>query len=635
MIEVMQPRASVVSLCVAIGALFCASASAQLKPPTNSNAAGTTSLSPLVVTATRSPQAIVSLVSDIDVIDTQTWRDRGAQSLSDSLGMMSGISITSNGGPGSTGSVFIRGASGGQTLTLVDGFRVSSVSLGQPTYEALPFSLVDRVEVLRGPGSAYYGADALGGVIQLFTPQARSGRQVLGEIAAGNQSTRRVIGGISGGSGAVSGSLRVSREQSDGYDVTRPSNFAPNPDADGFTRNGVVANIRARLGAQTALKLTMLKNELDTDYDDGAFINARIKADTELLGLTIDHAMAGGSLLQFKAGRTTDRSESISNFPSLFETTQTQYSILNRRKLGPGIELNLGFERLEQEVDTESYGPTGAPSRKTDSLSAALIGRENNHVVQLSYRRDDNSQYGVQNNYTITYGYITSPGVRFGGSYGTGFRAPSFNDLFFPGFGRAGIKPETSKNFELGFYVDKRTKENRNGWTGKFVYYNNSVKDLIVFAPVCPDTDPQFAFGCADNVNRASLSGVSMALGKRHGSWGWQMNADFTNPKDKTLNQVLLRRSKRQLGASVFYNLGEWRFSTDIRAESSRRDSGNVRLGGYGIVNFGVQRKIKTGLNLFLTVTNATDKDYTTAAGFRPQPRLIMLGLRYQARQPN
>jgi len=628
-----QARKTVFSLGAVVGTLFCASANAQLKPPTNSNAAGAASLSPLVVTATRTPQAIVSLVSDIDVIDTQTWRDRGAQSLNDSLGMMSGIGITANGGPGSTGSVFIRGASAGQTLTLIDGFRVSSVSLGQPTYEALPFNLVDRVEVLRGPSSGYHGADALGGVIQLFTPQARAGREVLGEIAIGNQSTRRVIGGISGGSGAVSGSLRVSREQSDGYDVTRPTNFAPNPDADGYKRNGLVANIRARMSAQTALKLTMLKNALDTDYDDGAFINARVKADTELLGLTIDHAMAGGSLLQFKAGRTTDRSESISNFPSLFETTQTQYALLNRRKIGPGIQLNLGFERLEQEVDTTSYGPTGAPSRKTNSLSAALIGRENNHVVQLSYRRDDNSQYGVQNNYSITYGFITSPGTRFGGSYATGFRAPSFNDLYFPGYGRAAITPETSKNFELGFYLDKRTKEDRNGWTGKFVYYNNRVKDLIVYAPVCPDPDPQFAFGCADNVNRASLSGFSMALGKRHGPWGWRMNADISNPKDKTLNQVLLRRAKRQLRASLFYNVGEWRFSTDMRAESSRTDAGNVRLGGYGIFNLAVQRKIKPGLNMFFTVTNATNKDYTTAAGFRPQPRLFMLGLRYQARQ--
>ena len=158
-----QPRTIVRSLGVAIGALSCTLASAQQVPQGSSNAAGATSLSPLVVTATRSPQSAVSLVNDIDVIDTQTWRDRGAQSLNDSLGMMSGISITANGGPGSTGSVFIRGASAGQTLTLIDGFRVSSVSLGQPTYEALPFSLVDRVEVLRGPGSGYYGADALGG----------------------------------------------------------------------------------------------------------------------------------------------------------------------------------------------------------------------------------------------------------------------------------------------------------------------------------------------------------------------------------------------------------------------------------------------------------------------------------------
>ena len=126
-------------------------------------ATGESRLGQVEVTATRSPQSSVELVSDTDRAEFDDWRGQGIQSVNEGLGLMSGITLSANGGPASTGSLFIRGASGGQTLTLIDGFRLSSASLGQPTYEALPLMLAERVEVLRGPGSAYYGADALGG----------------------------------------------------------------------------------------------------------------------------------------------------------------------------------------------------------------------------------------------------------------------------------------------------------------------------------------------------------------------------------------------------------------------------------------------------------------------------------------
>ena len=135
-------------------------------------------------------------------------------------------------------------------------------------------------------------------------------------------------------------------------------------------------------------------------------------------------------------------------------------------------------------------------------------------------------------------------------------------------------------------------------------------------------------------MNRARLRGVSLELGRRQGNLNWRVSADFLDPVDRTLGNLLPRRSKRQLKVAVSYRLGQWLLASDVRAESSRFDdaANTVRLGGYGLVNLSVRREIGSGWSGFLSVSNATDKDYTTAGGFRPQGRFAMLGIRFKPR---
>ena len=121
------------------------------------------------MTATRTPQPIEQLIADVTIIDADEIARSGAQSLTELLQRQAGVEILQNGGPGSTSGVFIRGANRGQTLLLIDGLRVSSASVGAPSLEAVPLDQVERIEILRGPASSLYGADAIGGVIQMFT----------------------------------------------------------------------------------------------------------------------------------------------------------------------------------------------------------------------------------------------------------------------------------------------------------------------------------------------------------------------------------------------------------------------------------------------------------------------------------
>ena len=616
----------------------------------------------IVVTATRSPARIEDLVADVVVIEKDLAR-RGLN-VQEALRVGGGVQLTSHGGPAATGNVLIRGANAGHTLTLIEGFRVSSVSLGQTTFETLPLAHTGRIEVLRGPASGLYGADALGGVVQLFAPTAPAGLQVSGEAAFGQEGTRQLRGGLSGGSDTLSGGVLLSRDSSDGFNATTPANFAYNPDRDGYTREGVSAYLDARPGAATHLRGIVLQNRLDSDYDDGAFAGAHVRARTELVGLRGTHDLDELTQLAFRVGQSEDRSDNFSSFPGRFTSRQLQYGLSGTREVIPGIRLQLLLERLEERVRSTSYDSEAAVRRTTNSIGLVLLADQGPHLLQGSLRLDDSDGYGEQTNYSLAYGYRLGAGMRVGASYATGFHAPGFNDLYFPNYGRPVIRPERSRSAEVGFYWNRpidpgdaaragdsvrapgvangATRGAGSGWHAKAVIFQSRVRDLIAFAADCPDPSPEFAFGCASNVDRARIEGISLGVGNKAATdpsggstgLGWYVNLDFLDPRDVTTGNRLARRAARQLTAGVDYGSGPLTFGADLVVASRRfDDAANLNeLGGYAVLNLRAGYQLTPDWQGFATVANAGDRDYATALDYVQQGRLVMLGVRYRTR---
>jgi vitamin B12 transporter len=656
-------------LALAAFAVHDGAAAQAVEPGTVLLAAG--QLPGIVVTATRSPERVEDLVADVSVIEGDLTR-RGLN-LQEVLRQGGGVQLTANGGPAATSNVLIRGANAGHTLTLFEGFRVSSASLGQTTFEALPLAHTGRMEILRGPASSLYGADALGGVVQFFAPAARPGLRIGGEASLGQENTRQLQGSLSGGSDRLSGGVLLSDDRSDGFNATRPANFAYNPDRDGYRRKGVSAFADARIGTGTRLRGILLHNRLDTDYDDGSFPDARIEARTELVGLRGTHELDSSTQLGFRIGQSTDKSDNRSSFPGVFTSKQLQAGVSGTRQLGSAARVQLLLERLEERVSSTSYDDADTLKRVTDSAGIVFLGDQGPHLLQASLRLDHSDQYGSQTNYSLSYGYRLGGGVRAGASYASGFHAPGFNDLYFPNYGRDVIRPERSRSAELGLYWNQPVGPGRaaaassrgstdadrfaaltdsggtggfsgasQGWHAKAVVFRSRVRDLITFASDCPDPSPEFSFGCASNVERARIEGVSLTVGQdRPGAgtddlsgFGWYLNVDFLDPSNETTGTRLPRRAARQLTAGAEYGRGPVTMGADIVAASRRFDdaANRTELGGYSVINLRAGYQLTPEWQAFATIANVGDRDYATALDYVQQGRLLMVGARYRSR---
>jgi vitamin B12 transporter len=415
-------------------------------------------LAPIVVTAARMPQPIATLTADLTVIDADAIAASGARSFAELLQGQPGVEIVQNGGPGSTSGVFLRGANRGQTVLLVDGLRVSSSTVGAPTLEAIPLDQIERIEILRGPASSLYGADAIGGVIQVFT--RRPGPGVSGRLSGGlgTDDTRTVAGGISASLGAVALTLQAGHRQSDGFNATTdPSSFIWNPDRDGYDSNDVGASATVTLAPGHAASARYLRNRLDNQFDAGPGFDDRTRTTLEIWQVESRNRFADAWTSKLTVGEAADDSVSSTAFGDYpFRTRERQYGWQNEFVLPHGTA-TLAVERREERIDEEAG--FAVTRRDTNAIVGVLQFARSDHTLQANLRHDRSTQYGGQTTGAIAWGYRLAPQWRITASYGSAFKAPSFNDLYYPGFSNPDLEPETARNVEGSIHWSGRHGE--------------------------------------------------------------------------------------------------------------------------------------------------------------------------------
>jgi len=574
-------------------------------------------LDPVVVTATRQQSRVSELLSDVTVIDREEIEHAAGSSFLELLARQPGLQIANNGGAGKASSIFIRGAEARHTLLLVDGVPLGSATAGTPSLADLSLSQVERIEIVRGPASAVYGSDAIGGVIQVFTRRGEGSPRFDAFAGAGSNNLRETSLGFSGGNDLISGSLRVAQSRSDGINVAadplryQQANFSlPNPDRDGYRSNSVSGSFSVRPAQGHELGLSLYQVEGRSFYDGGGVtVNAYADVRNTVATLYTRNKMNEMWTSLIRYGRSVDHSANFAPGYSLFETQQNQWTWENHLRLPLGT-LVAGYEYSKQEVlSTTSY------LVKERTVAAPFVGYNaslGRHSFQMSGRHDDNSQFGGKRTGNAAYGYRFNGNLSAHAAVGTAFKAPTFNQLYFPNFGTATLKPEQALNREFGIVW-------KNTWHRfGLIYFDNKITDLIGGSPLV-------------NINKATIKGYSLTHQWAKGPWSISSSIDLQKPRDGVTGLPLPRRADESASFSGSYSTGLYTLGAELQGVGRRYDNvTNTRqMAGYGLMNLFASYQLANEWKLEGRINNLFDKRYETAWAYA-QPQLnAFVGLRY------
>ena len=594
----------------------------------------------IVVTATRQAARANELLSDVSVISREDIeKARPLQTLGELLAQEGGIEFSSLGGPGATSNIYIRGASAGHTLLLVDGMRVGSATLGASNIAAIPLTQIERIEVLKGSASSLYGSDAIGGVIQVFTRRGTGEPAFSAELATGSHRTNEASASVSGQADAWHYSLRVGAANSRGFSaIGDPSNGQFNADDDGYSSRNVSANVSVDLAKGHELGVqafhSRIRNEYDGVYYDASFTP---RVDYNFRSTAVVESYAAYSRNRFtpnwtslvRVGRSTDDSEDRSSPTARddFRTHQDQVVWQNDVRI-PFGSLLLAAESLRESIDTS--GTFAKTKRTIDSLVAGWTGNFGDHRLQLNARNDSNSQFGDKATGAAAYGYQIDERWRVRAGLSTGFKAPSFNDLYFPddpfyGGGNPNLKPETSRNREAGIHYDTAAT------SASLTVYRNMVDNLIQWRPDDPSDPWNFSWH-PDNVGKARLEGVTLAGRHVVGDVTLRASLDVQDHTDETTGKQLILRARRHGSVGFDHRVGKLTWGAEVFASGARyNDAENTqKLGGYATLGLRADYRLDKELTFFARAGNVFDKKYELRKDYDTAGRTVFVGVRYQ-----
>jgi vitamin B12 transporter len=591
-------------------------------------------LNPVVVTASREPQRLDRVTADVVVIDADQIRASTADSIEGLMRLVGGIQLSRSGGPGQPAGVFIRGAASSNTVVLVDGVRIGSATVGQVEFEAIGLSNIERIEVLRGPGSSLYGADAVGGVIQIFTKRGDGAPRVVANGAAGSYGSYEGSVGVSGSQGGIDYAASLGGERSRGVSTLKPGDQFGNynADDDGFTRRtgqfklGFTPAIGHRIG------LNVIDGWLNTQYDGSEFLppdfaqdaspDFRSKLKSNVVSLDYRGDISPEWTTTVQLAYNDDDLNTGGTAIDRYRTQADQLTLQNAWKPGAGQQVMLAYEHLKQKADSTQY--VSQVQRSNNALMAGYTGQFGVQVFDVNVRYDNNSVYGGNTTGRAGWSLGVASDLRMRALVGSTFRAPSFNELFYPGYGVSTITPERGVSAELGL------NWRADGSEAAATVYRNRVRSMIGFEPDaahCP-ADPAYAYGCARNIGRAQLQGLTLTGAHGWGALRVSGTIDFLDAKDLDTGNRLPRRAAHQESLLAEYGLGACTLGASLVAVGSRPE-GPVTLAGYETIDLRARWRFAPQWQLEAKLLNATDRAIELARGYQSVGRQVWAGLRF------
>lgn len=579
----------------------------------------------IIVTGTRAPIEAGRLPAAVTVIDREDIERLQAKSLPELLRGIAGIDVTISGGYGKTTGIRMRGTESHHVLVLVDGIRVGSATLGTAAFQHLQPALIERIEIVRGPRSSLWGSEAFGGVIHIFTRRG-SGETPRYSLDAGGGSydTFEVTGGVSGQYRDFDYSAAVSWFDSRGIDARRPTpgRFGVDqPDNDGYDNIAVQFRGGYEFGTDGRVEAFIKRAEGTTEYD-GNFQDGTDYLQQVVGGaLSLEPVEDWNTSLRLSESRDeTENFAPSGNFSSRFDTRRRQLSWQNHVSLFDVNLLVFGVDYREEKVSS--------------STDYALTSRDNTgvfgqygldffgHQLLASVRWDDDEVFGDKTTGGVGWSYAWGDALRLYASYGTAYRTPTFNELFFPFFGNPDLRPETADSWEAGLEGRHEYLE----WSIRA--YRIDAKDLI--ATVCDEF-----FNCAPvNVNEAQVTGVEGELLAQWGGWDAMLVMEYLDPENEITGNRLPRRAKKRLSLDLRRDINRFTFGARLLAEGNRYDnvSNTIRVGGFATLDLLAEYHINDRLTLRAKLANLFDEEYQTINTYNSFDRNFFLSFHYRSR---
>lgn len=583
----------------------------------------------IVVTATRQPVRADAQLADVSVITREQIEQAQGRTLGELLAAQPGVQASANGGRGHTTTLSIRGNDARHTLLLIDGMRYGSATAGLASIENLPLEAIERIEIVRGPLSSLYGADAAGGVVQVFTRKGRSGVQPNAKLGVGPHGFREATAGIAGAQGAFNGSLQLGWQRDHGFSAT--NEHVPfggfNPDDDGFRQSSVSGSAGWRFSDAWSLNLQGLRSRGTSQYDDGPGADSRARLTSESWGADLTGRVSSAWKTSLRFAQSTDVYDTLATanlFTELgaFRTRQQQVSWENTVATPAGSLLLLA-EHLTQKVNKPGT-PYDVVDRDIDAVAVGLNGDSGIHHWQGSLRHDRNSQFGEETTGNLAYGIDLGSAWRLGAAAGRSFVMPSFNQLYWPGFGNPELLPERGRSVEANLRWRPAA-----GQQLTLTAYRQRVRDFITAAN--------------SNVPNARLDGATLAYEGRFADWQLGASYDYLHAREVDEDGEdgpLPRRAKHALKLSADRNVGAWSAGATLVAQSKRSDvafdaSFNqvpVKLGGYALIDLRADWRFLPDWTLQARLNNVADRQYETAYGYNQPGRELFVSLRWAPR---
>ena len=595
-------------------------------------------LSDVVISANRQVQARNDS-SAANTVFTRADIDRlQPSSVTDLLSRVPGVQVAPTGGRGSLPGIFIRGTKSAQSLVLVDGQRIANTTSGDSGLQYLNVDQIERVEVLRGSRSVIYGSDAIGGVIQVFTRRnAEQGLQPRLRLGFGSNQTWERSLGLSGGDEHTRFNLGASLDETAGINSSHAS-FPSDGDHDAYRNQSISLNLSHSFSDELEVGFNLLDNRGKSEYDNsfGRYDDATGKSVGQKRYTDYTVSSASGYVdakfnevwqsrleLGHSENRDTKR-DTLSDDFSAFNTYRDSVNWQNDLTLNEQNSLIVGGDWYEDRF----HGSTTFTENSRWNRAAFVQHRFHGEwfSTELGLRRDQNQQFGGQNSWSGTLTLPVNPDNDLLLSYSEGFRAPTFNDLYYPdeyGFKNSNpnLKPETSKSYEVQWRSQLSDTSRLEA-----SLYRTDIQDAIVFGSDGPQ-----------NVSSARINGFEAALKQELFGWQGNLGLAIIDPRDRDSGRTLARRARRTVSLDLDRQFDQFGVGASWQAVSSSYDDAKNQqpLAGYGLLGLRASWTLNREVTLNMKLDNLLDKAYSRALyqyqgqqyGYREEGRALMLGV--------